>query len=248
MGILQGKNCVITGCLQGIGKAAVEVFCREGANVFACCQMQNEEFEAYCSDMAEKYGVRVIPVYFDLMDDNSIKEAAKQIQKAKLPINALVNIAGMTKDAFFQMVTQDQLEKIFRVNFFSQIMFTQYMVKLMQRAGGGSVVFTSSLSAINGNIGQLAYSSSKAALIAATKTMSAELGASGIRVNAVAPGMIATSMTEILTDETVERIMNSSDIKRMGKPSEVADVLAFLASDMSSYVTGQTIRIDGGIS
>ena len=248
MGILQNKNCVITGCLQGIGKAAVEVFCREGANVFACCQLKTDEFEAYCKEMTEKYGVQVIPVYFDLMDDDSIKEAAKQIQKAKMPINALVNIAGMTKDAFFQMVTQDQLEKIFRVNFFSQIMFTQYMVKLMQRAGGGSVVFTSSLSAINGNIGQLAYSSSKAALIAATKTMSAELGASGIRVNAVAPGMIATSMTEILTDETVERIMNSSDIKRMGQPSEVADVLAFLASDMSSYVTGQTIRIDGGIS
>ena len=248
MGILQNKNCVITGCLQGIGKAAVEVFCREGANVFACCQLKTDEFEAYCKEMAEKYGTQVIPVYFDLMDDDSIKEAAKQIQKAKMPINALVNIAGMTKDAFFQMVTQDQLEKIFRVNFFSQIMFTQYMVKLMQRAGGGSVVFTSSLSAINGNIGQLAYSSSKAALIAATKTMSAELGASGIRVNAVAPGMIATSMTEILTDETVERIMNSSDIKRMGQPSEVADVLAFLASDMSSYVTGQTIRIDGGIS
>ena len=248
MGILQNKNCVITGCLQGIGKAAVDVFCREGANVFACCQMQTEEFESYCAETAQKYGAQVIPVYFDLMDDDSIKEAAKQIQKAKMPINALVNIAGMTKDAFFQMVTQDQLEKIFRVNFFSQIMFTQYMVKLMQRAGGGSVVFTSSLSAINGNIGQLAYSSSKAAIIAATKTMSAELGASGIRVNAVAPGMIATSMTEILTDETVERIMNSSDIKRMGQPSEVADVLAFLASDMSSYVTGQTIRIDGGIS
>ena len=248
MDILRGKNCVITGCLQGIGKATLEAFCREGANVFACCQMQTDEFEAYCTEMAEKYGTQVIPVYFDLMDDNSIKEAAKQIQKAKMPVNALVNIAGMTKDAFFQMVTQDQLETVFRINFFSQILFSQYMVKLMQRAGGGSVVFTSSIAAINGNIGQLAYSSSKAALIAATKTMSAELANNGIRVNAIAPGMIDTAMTQVLDEEVLERLFSTSDIKRLGKPQEVADVLVFLASDLSRYVTGQVIRIDGGVS
>lgn len=248
MGILQGKNCVITGCLQGIGRASLEVFAREGADVFACCQTKTDEYELYCDSVSQRFGVEVMPIYFDLTDEASIKDAARAIQKTKKPIHSLTNIAGMTRDALFQMVTQEQLETVFRINFFSQILFTQYIVKLIQRAGGGSVVFTSSLSAINGNAGQLAYASSKAALIAAAKTMSAELGAQGIRVNAIAPGVIDTAMTGVLSDDVRQRLMATSDVKRMGTTDEVANVLAFLASDMSRYITGQVIRIDGGIS
>jgi 3-oxoacyl-[acyl-carrier protein] reductase len=136
---------------------------------------------------------------------------------------------------------------VFNINFFSQIVFTQYIVKIMLKYGGGSITNISSISAIDGNQGQLAYSASKAAWIAATKTMSLELGPQGIRVNAIAPGVIATAMTENLSEEVISRQMTKCDLKRLGTPEEVAQAIAYLASDLSSFVTGQIIRIDGGM-
>ena len=245
--ILSGKTAVITGCLQGIGRATMDVFAQNGANVFACCQYETEEFINHIKELSKENQVEIIPIYFDLMDDTSIKQAAREIQKEKKPIDVLVNIAGMTQDALFQMVTMDQMKTVFQVNYFSQIMFSQYIIKLMLRIGSGSVINISSISALDGNPGQLVYASSKAAMIAATKTMSAELAPKGIRVNAVAPGVIDTAMTAIVPQEAMERLMSKSNIKRVGMPAEVANVIMYLASDLSSFVTGQTIRVDGGI-
>jgi 3-oxoacyl-[acyl-carrier protein] reductase len=187
--MLSGKNAVITGCLQGIGKCTVETFARLGANVFACAYNKTEKYEDYLSELSSKYSVSIYPIYFDMRDNASISAAAREIQKHKLPIHALINIAGIAKDAIFHMVTPEQLQETFQINFFSQILFTQYITKLMLRNGGGSVVFTSSITATDGNYGQLAYGASKAALLSATKTISKELGPKGIRVNAVAPGL-----------------------------------------------------------
>lgn len=245
--LLEGKTAVITGCLQGIGRATLALFAENGANVFACCQTETDEFSQYIAFLQEQFGIEAIPIYFDLSDENAIKKAAREIQQRRKRIEILVNVAGMTKDALFEMVTMEQLRQVFDINFFSQIMFTQYIVKIMIKYGEGSIINMSSISALDGNPGQLAYTSCKASWIAATKTMSAELGPKGIRVNAIAPGVIATAMQDNLPVEALNRQMAKSDIKRMGLPSEVASVIMYLASDLSSFVTGQTIRVDGGI-
>ena len=209
--ILKGKTAVITGCLQGIGRATLDVFAQNGANIFACCQYEADEFIDHVKNLSNEYGVEIIPIYFDLMDDASIKQAAREIQKSKKAIDILVNIAGMTKDALFQMVTMDQMKMVFQINYFSQILFSQYMIKLMLKNGSGSIINTSSISALDGNSGQLVYASSKAAIIAATKTMSAEFAPKGIRVNAIAPGIIDTAMTAIVPKEDIDRLMSKSN-------------------------------------
>lgn len=246
--MVEGKNLVVTGCLQGIGKETLRVFAEHGANVFACAYKQEDSFEDYCEELSEKNCVNVWPIYFDMIDNASIKKAAKVIQSQKVEIHGLVNIVGINKDAWFSMVTYQDLLDTFQVNFFSQIIFSQYIVKLMQRKGtSGSIVFTSSITAIDGNEGQLSYGASKAALIGAMKTMALELGSSGIRVNAIAPGVIKTPMTEKLEDAILESKIRKMDIPRLGTAEEVANLYLFLMSDMSSHITGQTIRIDGGI-
>lgn len=244
---LQGKTAVITGCLQGIGRSTLNLFAENGANVFACAQRATDEFCEHVQQLEKRHDVRVIPVYFDMGSNDSVKNAVKEMQKEKLPVDILVNIAGMAKDAIFQMVTADQMQEVFQVNFFSQIILSQYMAKLMLRQGRGSIIFTSSITALDGNPGQLVYGASKAALIAAMKTMSIELGPKGVRVNAIAPGVVKTPMTDALIDNLLQEKMERSSLRRYGLPEEVAELLLFLASDDSAYITGQTIRIDGGI-
>jgi 3-oxoacyl-[acyl-carrier protein] reductase len=225
----------------------MEVFAENGADIFACAFCRNDEFERLTNSLSKEYSVDIIPVYFDMRDNDAVKEAARAILKAKRPIDILVNIAGITKDAFFQMVTTEQMQETFQVNFFAQILFSQYITKLMIRSGGGSVIFTSSITGMDGNNGQLVYGASKAAILSAVRTMAKELGSKGIRVNAVAPGVIRTPMTDILSDDIKEIKFRKSDLKRIGEPEEVAEAIMFLASDLSANITGQVIRIDGGI-
>ena len=246
--MLEGKNIVITGAIQGIGRATVDYFARNHANVWACALQPTEEFEAHCAQLAQENGVWVKPVYFTLLDAEQIKAAVKEIMRDKQPVDGLVNIAGMTKDAIFHMVSMDDLHRVFEVNFFSQMLFTQSITKLMLRnPNKSSVVFVTSISAIDGNVGQLSYASSKAALIGAMKTLSKELASKGIRVNAIAPGVIDTDMNKVVPQEVLDEKLNVSDLKRIGQPDEVASTLAFLVSDLSTHITGQVIRIDGGI-
>lgn len=245
--MLQGKTAVITGCLQGIGRKTMQVFAEHGCNIFACAYKQSTEFEEEIAELQEKYKVEIVPVYFDMSNNDSIKMVAKEIQKAKKPVDILVNIAGITRDAYFQMVTTEQMQETFQVNFFSQILFSQYIAKLMLRTGKGSIIFTSSITGMDGNEGQLSYGASKAAIMSAMKTMSRELGPKGIRVNAIAPGVIKTPMTEGLKEEVILEKLKKSKLHRMGTAGEVANLILFLASDMSAYITGQTIRVDGGI-
>ena len=246
--MLSGKNIVVTGCLQGIGKETLRVFAENGANVFACAFKPNDEYEAFCRELSEKNNVEIYPIYFDLMDNDSIKAAVKEIQGKKKEIHGLVNIAGMNKDALFSMVTYQDMLDTFQVNFFSQIIFSQYIVRLMQRnRTPGSIVFTSSITAFDGNEGQLSYGASKAALVGAMKTMALELGSNNIRVNAIAPGVIKTPMTDMLEKSVIENKILKMDMPRLGTAEEVANLYMFLMSDLSSHISGQTIRVDGGI-
>lgn len=246
--MVKDKNIVITGCLQGIGREALKVFAENGANLFACAYEQNDNFEQFCGELEENNHIKVCPVYFDMMDNASIKEAAITIQKSKLEIHGLVNIAGINRDSLFGMITYQDMVDTFQVNFFSQIIFSQYIVKLMQRKKiPGSIVFTSSITAMDGNEGQVTYGASKAALIGAMKSMALELGKNGIRVNAIAPGVIRTPMTDKLDQDVIDRKVKTMDIPKLGNSKEVADLYMYLMSDFSSHISGQVIRVDGGI-
>lgn len=245
--ILKGKNVVITGCLKGIGRGTMDVFAKNGANIWACAQTKDPEFEAHVAKLANENNVTITPVYFDLADQEQIKEGMKTIVFSKQKVDVLINIAGLTYNALFQMTSMEKMKYVFEIDFFSQILVTQYIAKLMMRQKSGNVINVSSVAGIDGNPGQIAYSSCKAALIGATKTLAAELAEHNIRVNAVAPGVIKTSMTSDLPQDVMTRLMKKSALNKPGMPDEVANVLLFLASDMSSYMTGQVIRIDGGM-
>lgn len=243
--MLDKKNIIITGCQQGIGLQTMKKAVEHGATVFACCYEKTDEFLTFYNENEE----RVIPIYFDLADNDAIKNAVKEIRSHKQKISGLANIAGITNDNLFHMVTMNQLEETFKVNVFSQIVFSQYITKLMlQNDEPCSVVNVSSISGLDGNEGQTVYSATKSAWIGITKTMSKELAVKGIRVNAVAPGVISSPMTDILTNDTISAKINRTALNRIGNSIEVADTICFLLSDNSSYITGQILRVDGGIA
>lgn len=245
--LLKGKTALITGCLKGIGHAAMQLFARSGANILACCQREDPEFEASRQILATETGATIIPYYFDLANAEEIRSAMKQVTAARHKVDILLNIAGMTNDSLFHMTTMESMRSVFEVNFLSQMLVSQYVSKLMIRQKSGSIINVSSISALDGNAGQTSYSASKAALIGATKTLATELAEQNIRVNAIAPGIIKTDMTAAIPAESFQKLCARIPMGRPGLPAEVAGVMLFLASDLSSYVTGQVLRIDGGI-
>lgn len=246
--LLQNKNVIITGTNRGIGRAMVQAFAENGSNIWACARKETPEFVADMKNIEKETGVWIKPLYFDLSDEQQIKDAIKLIIKEKLPVDALVNNAGVTYNALFQMTSMERMREVFDINFFSMFLFTQYVVRLMVKNKSGSIINIASSAAIDANSGRSAYGSSKAAVICTTKAIAEELGSNGIRANAIAPGITDTDMVgQSMTNEVIEGTVLRNAIKRMGKPSEIANVAVFLASDKSSYITGQVFRVDGGM-
>ncbi|MBA0180422.1 SDR family oxidoreductase [Pectobacterium carotovorum] len=245
--LLQGKNVLITGTRRGMGRAMVDTFAANGANIYAHARQSDQDWLAELRSVAEKCQVDIWPLCFDMTDAAAMKLAVKQLMAEKRPIDALVNNAGIIANALFQMTTEDVLRKQFEVNFFSVFLFTQYIAKLMVRRQSGSIINISSIVGLDGNSGKSAYGASKAALIAMTKSIATELGSVGVRANCIAPGIIDTAMLDNLPQHILEATRNSTSLKRTGTPSEIADMAVFLASDLSSYITGQVIRADGGM-
>lgn len=238
---------MITGCLKGIGYEALQLFARNGADILACCQHEDAAFEEKRQKLVSETGVSITPYYFDLSNPEKISAAMKKIAADKRRVDVLLNVAGMTLDSLFQMTSIASMKRVFEIDFFAQMQISQFASKLMARQKSGSIIFISSITALDGNLGQISYSSSKAALLGATKTLATELAKHNIRVNAVAPGVIKTDMTAALSAQAYEKLCAHIPMKRAGLPSEVAGVMLFLASDLSSYMTGQVLRIDGGI-
>lgn len=248
MRLLNQKNTIITGARRGIGRATVETFASQGANVWACARKQDDAFEADMKSVAEKHGVEIWPVYFDVTNESEMKSAVQSIRKQKIRIDALVNIAGIADDSTsFQMTSMEKMKHVLDVNFFAVTLLTQYISRLMARQNYGSIVNIASIAGIDGAPAQYEYAASKAAIIGGTRNLARELASNNIRVNAVAPGMIATDMGAQIDDELKQSVLSKVIMNRLGKPEEIADVVAFLASDMSSYMTGQIIRVDGGM-
>ena len=246
--LLENKVSVITGCNRGIGKSILEIFSQNGSSIFACVRKINDEFLKYTNDLQKKYNNKIVPISFNLENIEEVKNAAKSIINQNKNLDILVNNAGIIDTFLFQMTTEKSLKKMFEVNFFSQMIFSQLIIKVMVKNRKGNIVNISSSAAIDGNYGRSSYAASKAAVIANTKVLSRELGAYNIRVNAIAPG---TTNTDMLNDNSpkdlVKDFVERTSLKRVGSATEIANVALFLSSNLSSYVTGQTIRADGGI-
>ena len=246
--LLKDKTAVITGCNKGIGKEILETFSENGASVFACVRNIDEEFKSLSNELTKKFNNQIIPIQFDLNDESKIKEAANNILALNKPIDILVNNAAAIHTAIFQMTSIKKLKELFEVNFFSQTIFTQYILKSMIKNKKGSIVYISSSSALDGNEGRSAYSSAKAAIIAQAKVLSRELGIHNIRVNSIAPGLTNTDMMkENHQKEMVNDVVSRISLKRIANPEEIANVVLLLSSDLTSYITGQVIRVDGGM-
>jgi len=246
--LLKNKTAVITGCNKGIGKKIVEVFSANGATIFACVRNINEEFKDFISKTEKNFNNKITPIQFDLNNEAQIKEAANNILSSNKSIDILVNNAAIIHTAIFQMTSIKKLKEVFETDFFSQTNFTQYILKSMVKNKKGSILYVSSSSALDGNEGRSAYSSAKSALIAQSKVLSRELGVYNIRVNTIAPGLTDTDMMKKNTSqETIKDILSRVSLKRVANPSEIANVALFLSSDLSSYITGQVIRVDGGM-
>lgn len=244
--MLTGKTAIITGAGSGIGLASVEVFVKQGAHVWACAHTQTEELEKKFKEIADKNPGSIAPVYFDVTEEAAVKDAVKKIGKSAKAIDILVNNAGVSLERLFHMTSSEMIEKTMRTNFLSQIFLAQLVSRYMMKAKRGSIVNLASASGIEGKQGGLAYGSSKAAVIFATKTMAKELGSYGIRVNSVSPGFIETNMWKGRDIRVKNKILSEMPLQRPGTPREVANVILFLASDLSSYITGQNIVADGG--
>ena len=245
--LLKGKCAVVSGCNRGIGKSILETFASNGADIFACARTESKDFLLLINDLESKYKVTIKPIYFDLSDLDSVKQGIKTISAEKKPIDILVNNAGSISTSLFQMTPLANVKEMFDVNFFSMFQFTQGVVKLMVK-NGGSIINLSSSAGIEGNEGRVSYASSKSAVITFGQVISRELGRNNIRVNTIAPGLTETEMMinstpEDVLKQTLERI----SLHRTAKPKEIANVALFLASNLSSYITGQVLRADGGM-
>ena len=245
---LEKKTAVITGCNRGIGKATLEIFAENGADIFACVRKKTDEFTEVMTKLAEKTGVSITPVYFDFAESAQVKAGVQTIISSKKQIDILVNNAGLASGSLFQMTSLKDLKKLFEINFFSLILFTQGISRYMSRYKTGSIINIASTAGLIGDAGMTSYGSSKAALMFATKTMATELGILNIRVNAIAPSITKTDMFDQMDEKARNKLINSSALKRPAKAVEVANVALFLASDLSSFISGQVLRIDGGLT
>lgn len=245
--MLTGKNILVTGANRGIGKAILQKCAENHANVWAVVRKTNSEMLEYWTELEKQYHIWICPIEIDMQDEQSVLEGAKAVLTRKEPVWGIVNNAGITgENRLFAMTTQDELRKVFQVNFFSPMLLTQRLLRNMMKNRQGSIVNIASVAALDGEPAQFAYVTSKASMVGAVKKLSSELAGMGIRVNAVAPGMTDTGMMDQMQDDLKQKSLSSVAMKRLAEPEEIADTVLFLLSENSSFITGQVIRVDGG--
>jgi len=243
--LLEGKVALVTGASRGIGRSIVERFASEGATVYANSR-QAGSIDPICMDLSRQHSTEVIPVYYDVTNSLKTKDVFVKIMKERKQLDILVNNAGVMEDALIGMISLDLMHKIFDTNVFAVINHLQLAARLMKKGKSGSIINLSSIVGVNGNPGQSVYSASKGAVVALTKTAAKELGPDHIRVNAIAPGMIDTDMYRSIGEEKMSEHLGMIKLGRIGNPEDIADAALFLASDLSRYVTGQILGVDGG--
>lgn len=245
-GLLSGKTAWITGATGGIGRAVAILFATAGAQVVLAGRNE-EKLAGLAAEIAATGGQEAIPQVYDARDDAAVAAAFQQTFKRTRRLDILVDCAGVMRDAPLGMITRPAIDETLNVNVAALLMHMQYAARLMQRSGGGSIVSLSSLVGLVGNANQSLYAASKAAVIGATRAASRELAPKNIRVNALAPGFIDTDLTAGYALVIRQRTLAAIGLGRAGTPEDVAKAALFLASDLSSYITGQVLGVDGGL-
>jgi len=247
MKLLEGKTAVITGASRGIGKAIAIKFAREGCNIAFTDLAQDENMNNTVSEL-QSLGIKAKSYASNAASFEESHVVVESIVADFGRIDILVNNAGIARDGLMLRMTEQQWDTVINVNLKSAFNFVHAVTPVMMRQKSGSIVNISSVVGVSGNVGQANYAASKAGMIGLTKSIAKELGSRGIRSNAIAPGFIITEMTNQLSDEVKKAWAETIPLKRGGTPEDVANVCTFLASDLSSYITGQTIRVCGGMN
>ena len=240
------KCALITGATRGIGKQIAITLAKQGYNIALNYRKENEELEN-TKKKIEKIGVQILAVKGDVANFEDCENFVKQVIERFGQIDVLVNNAGITKDMLLMRMKKEDFEQVIDTNLVGTFNVTKNVVPYMMKARSGRIINISSVVGISGNAGQTNYSASKAGIIGFTKSLAKEIASRNILVNAVAPGFIETNMTDVLKDDVKQEIAKNIPLKRMGTAQDVANVVKFLASDDSSYITGQVINVDGGM-
>lgn len=240
------KVALITGGTRGIGKQIASTLAKEGYHIALNYRKENEELESTIKEIKENK-VDCLAVKGDVSSFEDCEEFVKQVVEKFGKIDVLVNNAGITKDMLLMRMKKEDFEQVIDVNLIGTFNVTKNVITHMLKVRSGRIINISSVVGLSGNAGQTNYAASKAGIIGFTKSLAKEVASRGILVNAVAPGFIETSMTEVLKEEVKEEIAKSIPLKRMGTSQDVANVVKFLASEDSSYVTGQVLQVDGGM-
>ncbi len=240
------KTALITGATRGIGKQIALCLAQNGFDIALNYRTENDELKNTVKEI-ESYNVKCLPVKGDVSNFEDCERFIKEIIEEFGKIDVLVNNAGITKDTLIMRMKKEDFESVIDVNLVGTFNVTKNVISHMMKARSGRIINISSVVGISGNAGQTNYSASKAGIIGFTKSLAKEVGSRGILVNAVAPGFIETQMTQSLKDEIKEEIAKTIPLKRMGTAEDVANVVKFLSSEESSYITGQVIQVDGGM-
>jgi len=247
MKLLEGKTAIVTGAARGIGKAVALRFAQEGCHIAFTDLVIDENAKATEAEIAA-YGVKVKGYASNAAQFEDTHTVVNQIVSDFGKIDVLVNNAGITRDGLMMRMSEQQWDMVVNVNLKSAFNFIHALTPVMIKQRAGSIINMSSVVGVHGNAGQANYSASKAGMIGLAKSIARELGSRGIRANAIAPGFIITEMTHQLSEEVREEWAKQIPLKRGGTPEDVANIALFLASDLSSYVTGQVIQVDGGMN
>lgn len=245
MGAFDGKVAVVTGAARGIGRVIAEELGREGADL-AVCDLR-EDWLADTAAAIEGTGRKALRVGVDVSNSEAVASAVSRIMSEMGKIDILVNNAGITKDTFLARMSEEDWDAVISVNLKGTFLFTKAVTKPMMKQKNGVIVNIASIIGLIGNPGQCNYSASKAGVIALTKSVAKELASRNIRVNAVAPGFIKTQMTDALTEDVQQKMLEAIPLKRFGTPADVARAVVFLAGEGASYITGQVLTISGGM-
>ena len=246
MKLLERKTALITGASRGIGKAIAHKFALEGADIAITNIADDAEFQATIQEL-KALGVKVKGYVSNAADFADSQRMIDEVVKDFGRIDALVNNAGITRDTLLMRMTEEQWDTVMAVNLKSVFNLTKAALNIMLKQKSGSIINMSSVVGVSGNAGQSNYSASKAGILGFTKSVAKEVGSRNIRCNAIAPGFIITEMTEKLSEEVKKEWVNKIPLKRGGTPEDVADTALYLASDLSSYISGQTINVCGGM-
>ena len=246
MKLLENKTALITGATRGIGKGIAEVFAKQGANV-AFTYSSSVEAATSLEKELQSHGVKAKGYQSNAANFDAAQQLAKDVLEEFGSIDILVNNAGITKDNLLLRISEDDFDKVIEINLKSVFNLTKAVIRPMMKQRKGSIINMSSIVGVKGNAGQTNYAASKAGIIGFTKSVALELGSRNVRCNAIAPGFIETEMTAALPEATVEAWREAIPLKRGGSPEDIANACVFLASDMSAYITGQTLNVDGGM-